>query len=161
MWCCVVWHMAPISDEQAVYTRRRQHLNKILMSIYQTARHHTTDVSNLHSHFLISEDVTRCDYVSLGRLFLTNERILVPSKRELLAHQHTVTYLTTCIFSNTTVTTSHLMHRELIGFWLLHAVSYCRLSTTAIWRWTQSSYIHCWVKDGYRVSPTPVLGTDF
>jgi len=122
MWCCVVWNMAPISDEQAVYTCRRQHLNKILMSIYQTARHHTTDVSNLHSHFLISEDVTRCDYVSLGRLFLTNERILAPSKWELLAHQHTVTCLKTCIFSNTTVRT--LNNEKLLDFSLLPCQSY-------------------------------------
>jgi hypothetical protein len=108
--------MVPISEEQAVYTHRRQHLNKILVSIYQTGRHHTTDVSNLYSHCLISEDAMRCDYVSLGRLFLTTERNLAPSKQELLAQQHTVACLKTCIFSNTAVRTSNLGHRELVGF---------------------------------------------
>jgi len=57
-----------------------------------------------------------CDYVSLGRLFLTTERILVPSKRELLAHHHIVTCLKTCIFSKNAVRISNLVHRELVGF---------------------------------------------
>jgi hypothetical protein len=61
----------------------------------------------------------------------------VPSKRELLALHHAATCLKT---SNSIVRTSDLTHRELVGFWPLHALSHYRLITPAIQRWTQSIY---------------------
>lgn len=39
MWCCVVWNLVPISEERVVYTHRRQHLNKILVSTVSTKLH--------------------------------------------------------------------------------------------------------------------------
>jgi hypothetical protein len=64
------------------------------------------------SHLKMQWDVT----MSLGKLFLTSQRILVASKQELFAQLHTVTSHTTCILSSTAVRTSNLTHWELVRF---------------------------------------------
>jgi hypothetical protein len=114
MLCCVEY--GTIREEQAVCTQQQA-------ASQQNIGVCLPNCTASHSHCLIYEDAAGCDNVSLGRLFLKIERILVPSKPELFAHQHVVTCLKTCIFSNCTVRTSNLTHRKLAAFRPLHELS--------------------------------------